>query len=240
MAEEPKQPRRRRARVGAKRTVEVSTPRPSPPAAAAAARRRGRKRTPRQTEPEVVTTKHDENAAASLGLDVRFVRFVARYGKQTKYCPDGKYPCEEAFQSTKGVFEKLERDRDDEQKGWNEEASDAPADLENEEFARDHATYADAPVPVADQEAATPRAESAAIRRRRRGLPRLGDLSSRDLAALHAARPHSKRPRMSLNTHRSVDPSAFNTSSSSLGRLSTVSRFRIVRLARQNRHRTHL
>ncbi len=27
--------------------------------------------------------------------------------------------------STKGVFEKLERDRDDEQKGWNEEASDA-------------------------------------------------------------------------------------------------------------------
>ena len=29
------------------------------------------------------------------------------------------------------------------------------ADLENEEFARDHATYADAPVPVADQEAAT-------------------------------------------------------------------------------------
>ena len=108
VAEEPKQPRRRRARVGAKRTVEESPPPPpSPPTPQPrTGARRGRKRTLRQTEPEVVTTKHDETAAASLGLDVRFVRFVARYGKQTQYCPDGKYPCEEAFRRQK-VFLKI-------------------------------------------------------------------------------------------------------------------------------------
>ena len=160
-----------------------------------------------------MTTKHDENAAASLGLDVRFVRFVARYGKQTQYCPDGKYPCEEAFRRQKVFLKNLNEIEMTNKKGGMKKRVTRFADLENEEFARDHATYADAPVPVADQEAATTPApaESAAIRRRR-GLPRLGDLSSRDLAALHAARPHSKRPRMSLNTHRSVDPSAFNLS----------------------------
>ena len=229
VAEEPKQPRRRRARVGAKRTVEESPPPPppSPPTPQPrAGARRGRKRTPRQTEPEVVTTKHDENAAASLGLDVRFVHFVARYGKQTQYCPDGKYPCEEAFRRQKVFLKNLNDIEMTNKKGGMKKRVTRFADLENEEFARDHATYADAPVSVADQEAATTPApaEPAAIRRRRRGLPRLGDLSSRDLAALHAARPHSKRPRMSLNTHRSVDPSTFNTSSSSLGRLEYTSR----------------
>ena len=88
-----------------------------------------------------MTTKHDENAAASLGLDVRFVRFVARYGKQTKYCPDGKYPCDLAYRRQKVFLKNLNEIEMTNKKGGMKKRVTRFADLENEEFARDHATY---------------------------------------------------------------------------------------------------
>jgi len=236
VVEEQKQPKRRRGRAGARRKVAQSPPAPPPappPPQPRRGARRGRKRPPQQPEPELVTTKQDEMDAASLGLDSRFVSFVARYGKQAQYCPDGAYPypCEEAFHRQKVFLTNLKDIEMTNKKGGMKKRVTRFADLENEEFAREHATYADALTPATTEEqdppatATTPApAAAAAMRRRRRGLPRLGDLSSRDLAALHAPRPHSKRPQMLFNTHRSVVPSGVNTSSSSLGRLEYTSR----------------
>ena len=126
------------------------------------------------------------------GLDRRFVDFVARYGKQKTYCADQSYPCGEAFRRQTVFLKNLRDIEATNKRGGMIKRVTRFADLESDEFARDHATYANATVE-----------DSNVVR-----LPKLGDLSAEDVAALHATRPHSRRSRISFSSsarHRRDD-----------------------------------
>ena len=140
----------------------------------------------KQTPSVVAPT--DEADEAHLGrkdgLDARFVDFVARYGKQKTYCADKSYPCDEAFRRQTVFLKNLRDIEATNKRGGMKKRVTRFADLESDEFARDHATYANVTID-----------DSNVVR-----LPKLGDLSAEDVARLHATRPHSRRSRISFSS----------------------------------------
>jgi len=149
-----------------------------------------------KTGAKVPARRHDKHASKEETeafvrpvLTQRFIEFVDRYGKQKQYCPNEPFPCAEGYRR-QAVFLKnlkeIEATNANSTSGMKKRVTRF-ADLESDEFARDHATYADVTV-APNQKVAT--------------LPKLGDLSQADLRALHAARPHSFRRMVNFDKSR--------------------------------------
>ena len=126
----------------------------------------------------------EEPPIAHGELNQHFAAFVDRYGKQKQYCPDVPYPCDEVFKRQK-VFLKNLRDIElTNAKGGMKKRVTRFADLESDEFAHEHATYANVTV---------------GSKKQRRNMAKLGDLSQADMRALHAQRPHALRGKVSFH-----------------------------------------
>ena len=126
----------------------------------------------------------EEPPIAHGELNQHFAAFVDRYGKQKQYCPDVPYPCDEVFKRQK-VFLKNLRDIElTNAKGGMKKRVTRFADLESDEFAHEHATYANVTV---------------GSKKQRRNMAKLGDLSQADMRSLHAQRPHALRGKVSFH-----------------------------------------
>ena len=178
----------RRRRVG---DVDVS---PDVVQAAAAARipvMDGKPMTKAGAARAAATPSESSTLTKTEPLDPRFINFVQRYGKQKQYCPTEPYPCAETYRRQQVFLSNLADIEETNSRGGMQKRVTRFADLESDEFAREHATYAN--VTVVGVKDAVSAAHSDPGKTYL--LPTLGDLSPNAGVAARVKRVAHKPPR---------------------------------------------
>ena len=146
-----------------------------------------------------------------VDLDLRFKNFVQRYGKQKQYCPTEAYPCAEAYRRQEVFLSNLADIEETNSRGGMQKRVTRFADLESEEFAREHATYANITT------VGTKNAVSAAHSDPGKTylLPTLGDLSANAknqaaAASRRTAKPLMRAPKRASSSDLGDDETTFN------------------------------